>query len=35
LKTLLERLVERGKKQDVIAYAEKLRGLKGIPELFD
>lgn len=35
LKTLLERLVEKGKKQDVIAFAEKLRSLKGIPELFD
>jgi hypothetical protein len=29
LKTLLERLAEKGKKQDVISYAEKLRRLKG------
>lgn len=35
LATLLERLVEKGKKADVIAFAEKVRGLKGIPERFD
>ena len=34
LRNLLERLVEKDKKQDVISYAERLRGLKGIPELF-
>ena len=35
LKTLLERLVEKGKKSDVIAYAERLRGLPGIQDFFN
>ncbi|HWX54836.1 MAG TPA: hypothetical protein VN176_09630 [Verrucomicrobiae bacterium] len=35
LKTLLLALAEKGKKQDVISHAERLRSLPGMQELFD
>jgi hypothetical protein len=35
LKALLERLVEKGKRDDVILYAERLRNLPGIQELYE
>ncbi len=35
LKTLLHTLVEKGKRQDVISYTERLRMLPGMQEIFD
>jgi hypothetical protein len=35
LKALLRALADKGKKEDVISYAEILRGLPGMQELFD
>jgi hypothetical protein len=35
LKSLLERLVEKNKRADVIRYAERLRNLKGVQELYE
>jgi hypothetical protein len=35
LKTLLRTLADKGKKQDVISYTERLRSLPGMQELFD
>jgi hypothetical protein len=35
LKKLLLTLVERGKRQDVISYTERLRLLPGMQEIFD
>lgn len=35
LKSLLLRLAEKGRKQDVILYAERLRSLSGMQDLFD
>jgi hypothetical protein len=35
LKSLLERLVEKGKRDDVILYAERLRNLSGIQEFYE
>ena len=34
-KSLLERLVEKGKREDVIQYAERLQNLSGIQELYE
>jgi hypothetical protein len=35
LKTLVRALAERGRKQDAILYADRLRGLPGMQALFD
>lgn len=35
LKSLLERLVEKGKREDVIRHAERLRNLSGVQELYE
>lgn len=35
LKALLRKLADKGKKQDVLSYAEALRGIGGMQELFD
>jgi hypothetical protein len=35
LKKLLLTLVEKGKRQDVISYTERLRRLAGMQEIFD
>jgi len=35
LKTLLGALAAKGKRQDVISHAERLRQLAGIQEFFD
>jgi hypothetical protein len=35
LKTLLRTLVDKGKKDDVIIYAERLRSLPGMQEIYD
>ncbi|HXY13679.1 MAG TPA: hypothetical protein VEI26_04170 [Terriglobales bacterium] len=35
LKALLRKLADKGKRQDVLSYAETLRGIAGMQELFD
>jgi hypothetical protein len=35
LKALLERLAEKGMRDDVIRYAERLRNLPGVQELYE